>query len=296
MSKDKTQENQLVIKDNSLIQISRLSMNLNEMKAFSFIIAHIPDFNNDKLDVIIFNKAEFRKALDIDSQGNNVYIKTTLKRLVQRVVEIQAGKQYRVFPILVDVAIEEIGESIQVKINDAMKPFLYNLKERFTTYQLENVLTLKSKYAFRLYEWLKSFHSGEAVCYMAKLKDLFTTKYKETYDIIRYCVEPAVAEINTKTDLFVSYNRKRTGRVVSALSFHIKEKSKLEAIDVAEDPSQEFKIVHIEHDGTPTTIIKENKDDIQNLINEKGFEKEKTMIFQIINEDSVNISEQFVLN
>ncbi|MEG9430606.1 MAG: replication initiation protein [Christensenellaceae bacterium] len=292
-------EKQLVIKDNSLIQVSKMTMALNEMKAFSYIIAQIPDFNDIQSDKFIsFRKADFCRACDIEegNGGNNAHLKRTLRKLLQRVVEIDTNDKWEAFQVLSKAEIIYNSETVRVKINDSMKPLIYNLKERFTTYQLENVLALKSKYAFRLYEWLKSFHTGEAVCYIGKLKTLFGVKYQRTIDLIKFCVEPAVAEINAKTDLFVSYTRKKTGRVVSALSFNIKEKSELEAIDVTEDPSQEFKIVHIEHDGTPTTIIKEKKDDIQNLINEKGFEKEKTMIFQIINEDSVNISEQFVLN
>ena len=294
-------ENSLVIKDNSLIQISRLSMNLNEMKAFSFIIAHIPDFSNDKLDVIVFNKSEFRRALDLEYKGNNTHIKATLKKLIQRVVEIQTDKIWRAFPILIDVALEENGENIQVKLNDAMKPYLYNLKERFTEYRIENILTLKSKYAFRLYEWLKSFHTPEATCYLSKLKDLFATKYKESYDIIRFCLEPAIEEINAKTDLSVSYTKKKSGRVVSAVVFTIHEKKDLSCLEDSATSEPEGKdntiyvLTHIKADGTPETIEIKGSAEAQRLIDDRGFEQGRTFISKKVGDNVENATPEFVL-
>ena len=295
---DKTQENQLVIKDNSLIQMSKLSMNLLEMKAFSYIIAQIPDFNNmDEDEFISFRQADFCRACGIEESngGNNTYLKQTLRKLAQRVVEINTKDKWVVFPVLSETEILFSSENIKVKIHEKMKPLIYNLKERFTKYQLENILRLKTKYAFRLYEWLKSFNSGEAVCYITKLKDLLAIKYKETYDIIRYCVEPAVAEINAKTDLFVSYTCKKTGRVISTIEFKVREKSEIKEVS-AENVPKKFKIVYVSLDGTPTTIMKNTKEDIQDILDKEKYEKNRTMIFEITNGNVVNITEDFTFN
>ena len=294
------EEKQIVIKDNSLIQVSKMTMALSEMKAFSYIIAQISDFNLETDDYISFRQADFCRSCDIaDGNGkNNFTLKRALRKLLQRVVEIDTKGKWTAIQILSKVEIVYQSEIIKVKIHEDMKPLIYNLKERFTTYQLENILRLKTKYAFRLYEWLKSFHTGEAVCYMAKLKTLFDVNYIRPYDIIRYCVEPAVAEINAKTDLFVSYNRKKTGRVVSALSFNIKEKKLgFETNAVENNPSSQFKIVYVSLDGTPTTtIMKNTKEDIQDILDKEKYEKNRTMIFEITNGNVVNITEDFTFN
>ena len=227
MEKKRKKEKQIVVKDNSLIQISKLSMNLSEMKAFSYIIAQIPNFNNiDEDGFISFRQADFCRACGIEIAGRNYSnLKQTLRKLAQRIVEINTKDKWVAFQVLSKVEIVYQSETIKVKIHEDMKPLIYNLKQRFTTYQLENVLRLKSKYAFRLYEWLKSFHSGEVVGYIDNLNVLLDVNYKNPFDLIRRCVEPAVTEINAKTDLVVSFIRKKTDRAITALVFTVKNKS-----------------------------------------------------------------------
>lgn len=289
-------ENPLVIKDNSLIQVSKMAMNLNEMKAFSFIIAHIPDFNNKKLDTVRFNKAEFRRALGLESQGNNVHIKSTLKKMLQRVIEIQTNETWTAFQVLSKATVEETGDYIDVKINESMKPYLYELKERFTEYKLSTVLTLKSKHAFRLYEWLKSFHLKEVVGYIGKIKELLGIKYKNPFDIIRYCIDPAVEEINDKTDLFVSYEKVKTGRVVSAIKFFVKEKEQIEEKQNEQVILEEYKITHIKSDGEPETFEITGQAEVQRLIDENGFEKGRTFIYKAVGDKSENAVNEFTFN
>lgn len=292
-------ENQLVIKDNSLIQMSKLSMNLLEMKAFSYIIAQIPDFDNmDEDEFISFRQADFCRACEIEvgSGKNNTNLKQTLRKLAQRVVEINTKDKWVLFPVLSETEILFDSEKIKVKIHEKMKPLIYDLKERFTKYQLENVLRLKSKYAFRLYEWLKSFNSENVVGYIGKLKTLFCVNYKRAIDIVTKCIEPAVAEINAKTDLVVSFTREKTGRAITAVSFNVKEKLGFETNAVENNPSSQFKIVYVSLDGTPTTIMKNTKEDIQDILDKEKYEKNRTMIFEITNGNVVNITEDFTFN
>ena len=228
MEKKRKKEKQIVVKDNSLIQISKLSMNLSEMKAFSYIIAQIPNFNNiDEDGFISFRQADFCRACGIEIAGRNYSnLKQTLRKLAQRIVEINTKDKWVAFQVLSKVEIVYQSETIKVKIHENMKQLIFNLKQRFTTYQLENVLRLKSKYAFCLYEWLKSFNTGEEVvgC-IEKLNTLLCVNYKNPFDLIRRCVEPAVTEINAKTDLVVSFIRKKTDRAITALVFTVKNKS-----------------------------------------------------------------------
>lgn len=45
---------------------------------------------------------------------------------------------------------------ISIKLNEELKPFLINLKERYTQYTLQEVLAMKSVYAIRIFEILQS--------------------------------------------------------------------------------------------------------------------------------------------
>lgn len=44
---------------------------------------------------------------------------------------------------------------VAIKLNDELKPLLLNLKERYTQYTLDNILTMKSVYAIRIFELLQ---------------------------------------------------------------------------------------------------------------------------------------------
>ena len=220
---------QIVIED--LIQVLRMTMTSAEKKAFLYIIAQISDLNDNIIDTdkyITFSQTDFCRACGIEkgnSGNNNGHLKKILCKFLQRVVKTDTKDKWVAFQVLSKVEIVYQSETIKVKIHENMKQLIFNLKQRFTTYQLENVLRLKSKYAFCLYEWLKSFNTGEEVvgC-IEKLNTLLCVNYKNPFDLIRRCVEPAVKEINAKTDLVVSFIRKKTGRAITALSFNIKGK------------------------------------------------------------------------
>lgn len=49
----------------------------------------------------------------------------------------------------------EKGIGLAIKINPLLKPFLLNLQDHYTQYQLEEVLAMKSVYAIRIYELLQ---------------------------------------------------------------------------------------------------------------------------------------------
>lgn len=219
-------EKQLVVLDNVLVQLSRHNLSLNEHKAFVFIVSRIPDLTDVNGDaVVIFKKADFCRALNIQvGVGNNTYLKSTIRSLARKTVELDIEDEWVIYTILQEAKIKEYGEEIFVQFNPKMKPFIYGLKEKFTEYDLLYLLGLDSKYALRLYEWLKSFHLPEVVGYLGKLKSLFNVKYTKAFDLLRKCIEPAIAEINEKTDLFVTFDRKKEGRVITAIKFHVKKK------------------------------------------------------------------------
>ena len=56
-------------------------------------------------------------------------------------------------------------KTIKFKLDEDMYPYLLQLKEKFTTYEIKNILNMKSCYAPRLYEILKSYEFVHEVTY-----------------------------------------------------------------------------------------------------------------------------------
>ena len=46
---------------------------------------------------------------------------------------------------------------VKIRIDEDLVPYLYELKERFTQYQLYNILAMKSAFSVRIYELMKSY-------------------------------------------------------------------------------------------------------------------------------------------
>ena len=139
--------------------------------------------------------------------------------------------------------IQEEG-SVQLIFAPAVVPLITQLEQQFTSYDLEQVSTLKSKYATRLYEILISWRSvGKTP--MIGLEELRgklglgVNDYKLLANFKLRVLEPAIKQINEHTDITVKVEQHKKGRSIIGFSFKFKQKqqSKIEKpIDQKRDP------------------------------------------------------------
>lgn len=117
-----------------------------------------------------------------------------------------------------------------IMIDPRIRPLLFDLKNRFTTYGLKQALSLSGKYSKRLYEMLSQYKDlGSMKIDIRELKRrlyLFDPRSKkEEYpnfsDFDRRVIKPALEQINRLTDLKVDYATMKTGRKVTDLRFTI---------------------------------------------------------------------------
>ena len=101
-------------------------------------------------------------------------------------------------------------------------PFLTVLEKEFTKYRLEFVSKMTSIYAVRLYELLVQWNStGTREVELDWLKKTFqiTETYAEIRNFKARVIEPAITQINSHSDLTVSYTQRKTGRLVTHFTF-----------------------------------------------------------------------------
>lgn len=120
---------------------------------------------------------------------------------------------------------------ILIKLNDELKPYLINLKEHYTQYTLDSILSMKSIYAIRIYEMLQQkIMNGviprNGVSVEMTLKEIreccdCEDKYEKFSHLKVRVLETAVNEINLKTLYSVSYDTVKSGRTVSGIIFHV---------------------------------------------------------------------------
>jgi plasmid replication initiation protein len=118
-----------------------------------------------------------------------------------------------------------------IKLRDELKPYLLQLKANYTQYTLDEVLTMKSAYAIRIYELILSRikqkvlpKGGITVQYdLKELKEacgIEDTKAYNTFANLKIKVlDVAVREINEKTTYNVSYEYIKQSRKVVGINF-----------------------------------------------------------------------------
>ena len=117
------------------------------------------------------------------------------------------------------------------------------VKEFFTQYLLSQTSQLNSVYSARLYELLIQWRSTGKVP-IIKLGDfreqlgIGVNEYQRMHHFKARVLEPAIKEINEKTDIKAEYEQHKKGRVISGFSFKFKQKAKPEnSIKTKRDPN-----------------------------------------------------------
>ena len=104
-------------------------------------------------------------------------------------------------------------------------------EEFFTQYLLSQTSNLNSVYSVRLYELLIQWKTaGKTPVFELSLfrgqMGLNDGEYKAMCDFKKRVLDLAVNEINEKTDLTVSYNQEKKGRLIHGFKFIVKQKEK----------------------------------------------------------------------
>lgn len=105
----------------------------------------------------------------------------------------------------------------------AIVPHLYGLRDQFTTYKLKHAAALRSMYAWRLFELLKSWEKKGSyeptIEEFHRAMDASATMRANFKDLRRRCIEPAVAELINKNGLLLTWQPIKAGRKVTGLKF-----------------------------------------------------------------------------
>nr|WP_015647649.1 replication initiation protein [Pseudomonas sp. GLE121]AGL12839.1 replication protein [Pseudomonas sp. GLE121] len=113
---------------------------------------------------------------------------------------------------------------VELGFSPTILPHLTMLNKEFTSYQLKQIGSLSSFYSVRLYELMSQFLKiGERECTLDQLRQMLDLgeKYQDVKDMRKRVLNPALKELNTRTDLIVVAEPRRKGRKIVGFSFTI---------------------------------------------------------------------------
>lgn len=240
-----TKREYLVVKGNELIQKNRFELSLPEQKTIAFICSMIkpatPETRSKyypenpwQLDYE-FNIRDYCKVCGIDYDNGKNYsdVKATLKKLSDRSMWLDDGTGEVLVRWLSKARTNKKSGIAEIEIDRDLAPFLFDLQEKFTQYQLYNILSMKSAFSVRIYELMKSYSFQKTKTFeVNELKSLLMVddvkSYKNFADFKKRVLEKAQEEINELTDIDIYFEPILKGRKTVKVKFRIENKNAIE--------------------------------------------------------------------
>jgi len=237
--------NYKVIKSNELIQKRTHLLTLQEQKIILCLISQIKP-EQTELESMTFDIVDFCEMCGIDQDNGKNYInlKKTIKQLSDKSMWLMDDKKNETLVRWISKAvIEHNSGKIEIELDKDMSPFLLQLKNRYTQFDLIYTLGMKSKYSIRLYEILKSYQKKNEIIKfdLERFQKLLGSEYERWVDVRRFVIEPAIKEINKLTDIWVNYEAIKKGRAIAFVEFEIIEKNKI--ADKIETKKNIYKVI-----------------------------------------------------
>ncbi|MDL0102656.1 replication initiation protein [Campylobacter felis] len=225
---------------------ARTKMTSLELKTFYQVTTLIQKDDSEFKEYEI-SVSDFLKALNISNDNREQVIKLC-KRLVRQVFEIeQANGDYIAYPIFSKMHYKHKEQVISMRFNDELAPFLLELKQFTKIHQIKYIKSFDSKYAIRFYTLLKDYRqmtyrefSVEALCKMLELPKSISDSYTRIY---KYVIEPALREIDAKSDLEITNYEitKKLGKKITHFKISFKNKNSQMSEDFTKELIKRYK-------------------------------------------------------
>lgn len=244
-----------VVKPNELIQNFKNSLNKTEIRIVSMVFAEIKKkiYQDEDGKYILFDCPSFIEKNKEDSKskkrGGKDYeeLRAALKGLSDKSSEfVDFGSYQTNIRLISKVVIIKNKESDQFEplARVYLDPDLVRIIEQANGNiyaKIDCYFRMKSKYSMKIYELLKSWDGHRSKIFtIEELKSLIgITEEKESYKnyskFRQAVIDVAMEEINSETDLEVSYEPNRIGRKVESITFFINKKKKKKNEDFKEN-------------------------------------------------------------
>ena len=206
------------------------------------------EYTELQLDLLFFLLSKLRKdkqdslyelsIKDLSSltgkKYNAAYLHKATSDMGSRVFEVQTETRYRQLWMFQRVDYLLGQGIIEIKLTEDITPYLFDLKENFTSYELASALRLTSKYAKRIYQYCSQWKDqGETKKYdiqdFKQMLGLFDDKGKDKTirmsDFRESVLDVAVKQINEHTELHISYKLEKRVRTYKNIVFTVKSQA-----------------------------------------------------------------------
>ena len=238
---------ELVVKDNALIQAS-YTLDLVEQRLMLLAIMEARETGKGITpdSLLQIHAHSYAEHFNINKETAYTVMKDASKGLFDRYVTYhdknpKTGKDRSFHCRWVDkIGYEKDTGIVYLRFTHDVVPLITRLEQQFTSYDIEQISSLNSGYAIRLYELLIQWRSvGKTPVFDLQLfrqqLGVEEIKYSRMSDFKKYVLDFAVQQINEHTDITVKYDQHKQGRIITGFTFNFKVKAKAKTIDTKRD-------------------------------------------------------------
>lgn len=228
----------LVVKDNALVNAS-YDLDLVEQRLVLLAIVEARESGKgiNANDPLVIHAESYINQFKVHRNTAYQALKDACKYLFARQFSYQEEKVNGTVRNVTSRWVSQIAyndneASVDLIFAPAVVPFITRLEERFTKYELEQVSNLKSAYAIRLYELLIQWRSiGKTPVIrldeFRKKVGVLDNEYLRMAHLKERVIDLAIKQINEHTDITMTYEQHKTGRIITGFSFKFKQKQSI---------------------------------------------------------------------
>lgn len=219
----KNEKANIVSNENSIAKSNEISMSklnsgltLQQMQLLSFAI-----YSSQRKTTTSFHKHEFEKYFDISKYPSKAAFDDAdkLMNLKIAITDDLANDKFEYMNAFARIAYD--AGLFTFEWTQSMVPHILELKEKYVLLDLKMTANFKSSYSWKLYEYLKAHYGYWNKCLKREeLLNLFCVEKVESYIkntglFKKRVLDVAINEINSFTELEVSYKEIKSGRSIT---------------------------------------------------------------------------------
>lgn len=190
------------------------------------VFAAVAKAGRDFSGEIIITAAEYSATYEVDADHAYEQLKAAAKNLRKRYFTLHEKHRKGVMKWEINwmsaVGYEDGTGRVGLKFGEGIRPYLENLKRKFTLYKLKQAGAIRSVYSWRLLELMEQQSSGvinisvKDFCFMMEVPKAYLANFK---DIRAKVIEPAIKELEKTDGWNIKVTYTKLGRKVDKLTF-----------------------------------------------------------------------------
>jgi plasmid replication initiation protein len=235
--------NELQVRQHNAITTARYEYSELQLDIFLYLLSMLTKDKTDSVYEIVVKDLSAMTG----KEYKYGYLRKATEEMGSRMFEISTAKSLKQLWMFQRVEYM-IGEGrIEIEFANPIKPYLFDLKDNFTSFQLYAALRLGSKYAKRIYalcsQWkdkgqTQTFSIDEFKKLLFLLDDKGNEQYKPISMFKKFVLDESVKQINRHTDLEIDYTLQKRGRSFNNVTFTVKAQPLAVVLPLKDGPAR----------------------------------------------------------